>query len=78
MEKGKVERADGLKEQQVKKTEKMEQYEKETGKYAIWRGVITEGFRKWEAGGTIYQRDKERISLYVSDKTKSKWKNYKR
>jgi CheY-like chemotaxis protein len=59
-----------------KKTEKMEQYEKETGRYAIWRGVITEGFRKWQEGGKIYQRDKERISLYVSDETKSKWKTY--
>ena len=59
-----------------KKTDKMKQYEEETGRYAIWRGVITEGFRKWQEGGKIYQRDKERISLYVSDETKSKWKTY--
>ena len=34
----------------MKKTEEMEQYEKETGKYAIWRGKITDGFLKWKKG----------------------------
>ncbi|MFX0038567.1 MAG: response regulator [Promethearchaeota archaeon] len=56
----------------------MKEYEKITGRYAIWRGVITEGFRKWRRGEKIYQREKERISLYVSDDTKSKWLNYTR
>jgi len=54
----------------------MKKYEKETGRYAIWRGIITEGFRKWQKGEKVYQRDKERISLYVSDETKTKWLNY--
>ncbi|MHA1297585.1 MAG: hypothetical protein ACTSPH_13395 [Promethearchaeota archaeon] len=40
----------------------MEQYQKETDKYAIWRGTITEGFKKWLKGEKIYDRDKERIS----------------
>ena len=60
----------------IKKTEEMKEYEKITGKYAIWRGIITEGFRKWQRGEKIYQREKERISLYVSEETKSKWLNY--
>jgi len=60
----------------IKKTEEMKEYEKITGRYAIWRGVITEGFRKWQRGEKIYQREKERISLYVSEETKSKWLNY--
>lgn len=54
----------------------MKKYEKETGRYAIWRGIITEGFRRWQKGEKVYQRDKERISLYVSEQTKSKWLNY--
>lgn len=54
----------------------MEQYEKETGKYAVWRGVITEGFKKWKRGEKIYDRDKERISLYISEETKKKWQNF--
>ncbi|MFX1567241.1 MAG: response regulator [Promethearchaeota archaeon] len=60
----------------IKKTPEMERYEKETQRYAIWRGTITEGFRKWQKGEKIYQRDKERISLYVSEETKNKWKSY--
>ena len=54
----------------------MKRYEKETGRYAIWRGVITEGFKKWQKGEKIYHRDKERISLYVSEDTKTKWLDY--
>ena len=60
----------------IEKTEAMKKYEKATGRYAIWRGNITEGFRKWQKGEKVYQRDKERISLYVSDDTKTKWLNY--
>ena len=54
----------------------MEKYEKETGKYAIWRGIITEGFKKWQRGEKIYDRDKERISLYIAEETKNKWQNF--
>ncbi|MHA1413516.1 MAG: response regulator [Promethearchaeota archaeon] len=54
----------------------MEQYQKETDKYAIWRGTITEGFKKWLKGEKIYDRDKERISLYVSEETKEKWQEF--
>jgi len=50
------------------KSDEMKRYEKETGRYAIWRGVVTEGFRKWQKGEKVYHRDKERVSLYVSDK----------
>ncbi|MEJ2248633.1 MAG: response regulator [Candidatus Lokiarchaeota archaeon] len=58
------------------KTDEMIQYEKETGRYAVWRGVITESFKNWLRGEKIYSRDKERISLYVSEDTKIKWQNF--
>ncbi|MFX1417360.1 MAG: response regulator [Promethearchaeota archaeon] len=63
-------------ENYTEKSEEMKRYEKETGRYAIWRGVVTEGFRKWQKGEKVYHRDKERISLYVSEDTKSKWLEY--
>lgn len=58
------------------KTEEMEEYEKETGRYAVWRGQITESFKKWLKGEKIYNRDKERISLYVTEDTKTKWQKF--
>jgi signal transduction histidine kinase len=54
----------------------MKQYEDETGKYAVWRGQITEGFKTYLMGGKINDRDKERISLYVSETTKDKWQQF--
>jgi len=54
----------------------MKKYEDETGKYAIWQGKITEGFKKWLKGEKIYDRDKERISLYVAVDTKEKWQEF--
>ena len=55
----------------------MEEYQEETDKYAIWRGSITEGFKKWLKGEKIYDRDKGRISLYVSEETKKNWQDFK-
>jgi CheY-like chemotaxis protein len=57
-------------------TEEMKRYQKETGRYAIWRGLVTESFKKWQKGEKIYNRDKERISLYVSNLTKKNWTNF--
>ena len=54
----------------------MKQYEEDTTKYAIWRGAVTTGFINWLRGEKIYDREKERISLYVSDKTKEDWSNF--
>ncbi len=54
----------------------MKEYEETTDKYANWRGNITEGFMKWLKGEKIYDREKERISLYVSDKTKEDWNEF--
>ena len=54
----------------------MDQYENEMGKYAVWRDQITEGFKTYLEGGKIYDRDKERISLYVSEETKEKWQKF--
>jgi CheY-like chemotaxis protein len=64
-------------DEEIEKTPEMKKYEAETGKYAIWRGVITEGFKKWKDGEKVYDRDKERISLYISDDTKKKWQDFK-
>ncbi|MFW9939230.1 MAG: response regulator [Candidatus Thorarchaeota archaeon] len=54
----------------------MKKYQKETDKYAVWRGQVTEAFKKWLKGEKIYTRDKERISLYVSEDTKEKWQEF--
>lgn len=54
----------------------MEQYQKETTKYAIWRGAITEGFIKWLKGEKVYTRAKERISLYVAEDVKDDWQDF--
>ncbi|MHA1460053.1 MAG: response regulator [Promethearchaeota archaeon] len=54
----------------------MKEYEETTDKYANWRGNITEGFMKWLKGEKIYDREKERISLYVSDDTKEEWSEF--
>jgi len=56
--------------------ELMKQYEEDTTKYAIWRGSVTTGFINWLRGEKIYDREKERISLYVSDKTKEDWSDF--
>ncbi len=63
-------------ESEVEKTEEMIRYEEETGKYAVWRGSVTEAFKKWTKGEKIYDRDKERISLYVSENTKTEWQDF--
>lgn len=63
-------------EETLEKTEEMKQYEQETGRYSVWRGVVTEGFKRWQKGEKIYNRDKERISLYVSEDTKNKWTDF--
>ncbi|MFW9828234.1 MAG: response regulator [Candidatus Thorarchaeota archaeon] len=54
----------------------MKQYEKETGKKAVWRGTITEGFKKWKRGEEIYGKDKKGIGILVSENTKSKWEKF--
>ena len=60
----------------LKKTKKMEEYESETGKKAIWRGSITESFKKWQKGENSYDISKERISLYVKKDVKDQWFNF--
>ena len=66
----------GRLEHEGDKSEDMIRYENETGKYAIWRGIITEGYKKWAKGEKVYNRDKERISLYVSEETKNEWQEF--
>lgn len=60
----------------LKKTKEMEDFEKETGKRAIWRGSITETFKKWQKGEDDFDIDKERISLYVAKDIKDEWLNF--
>ena len=67
---------DMLEGEKIEKTEEMKQYEQETGRYSVWRGVVTEGFKRWQKGEKVYNRDKERISLYVSEDTKTKWTEF--
>lgn len=59
-----------------KKTQEMNRYEKETGKFAIWRGNVTESFKKWRKGEKVYDKDKERITILVPEETKNKWWNF--
>lgn len=54
----------------------IKKFEKETSKYAVWRGNVTEAFRKWLRKEKIYHREKERISLYVSEETKNRWADF--
>ncbi len=54
----------------------MRTYEKETNKKAIWRGNITESFKKWQRGEKIYIDDKERICILVNEDTKNKWQDF--
>lgn len=60
----------------LKKTKEMESFERETGKRAVWRGNITESFKKWQKGETDFEIDKERISLYLSKDIKDEWLNF--
>lgn len=61
---------------EIIKTKDMKRYEDETGKYAVWRGVVTEGYKKWKEGEKVYDRDKERISLYISEDAKKIWQEF--
>lgn len=60
----------------LKKTKEMEKFERETGKRAIWRGNITESYKKWQKGEIDFEIDKERISLYISKDVKDEWLNF--
>ncbi len=59
-----------------KKTEVMEKYEIETGKKAIWQGKITDGFKRFQKGEKIYEKDKERITILIPEGTKSVWQEF--
>ena len=54
----------------------MHQYEQETGKKAIWRGIITEGFKKWQKGERVYPKEKERINVLISEERKNLWQQF--
>jgi len=55
------------------KSEKMIEYENETGKQALWQGKVTKGFEKWKEGEKYYYGDKKRISVYISREREKKW-----
>nr|MDO8115328.1 response regulator [Candidatus Sigynarchaeota archaeon] len=58
------------------KNPRMREFEEATGLRSVWRGVITETFKKWDKGEKVYTRDKERIALYVSEEDKQKWQEF--
>ena len=60
----------------MKKTEKMKEFENETGKNAIWNGKVTKTYKNWIEGKKIYNRDKKRLSLYITEDLQCKWKAY--
>ncbi|KKN57390.1 hypothetical protein LCGC14_0562620 [marine sediment metagenome] len=63
-------------EKDEKLKDSMRIYEKETKKKAIWRGNITENFKKWQRGEKIYIDNKERICILVSEDLKNKWQDF--
>ncbi|KKK73031.1 hypothetical protein LCGC14_2897940, partial [marine sediment metagenome] len=63
-------------EKDVKLKDLMGEYEKETKKKAIWRGNITQSFKKWQRGEKIYIDDKERICILASEDIKNKWQDF--
>jgi len=60
----------------IKKTKEMEKYEEETGKNAIWKDTVTEGFKKWQKGDKVYEMNKERITFLVSEGTRNEWQKF--
>lgn len=43
---------------------------------AVWHGQVTNQFKKWLKGNKIYDREKERISFYLSEGIKNKWHQF--
>ncbi len=60
----------------IKKTEEMIRFEKETGKKAVWRGLITNEFKKWKRGEKVYTHEGTRWTIYVDSDTDKKWKKF--
>ncbi len=60
----------------LKLTPEMKEYEKETGKKAIWRGEITESFKKWQRGEEVYGIDKKGVGVLVSEEIKNRWEEF--
>ena len=63
-------------EESENKTEEMIEFEQETGKKAVWRGIITDAFKRWQKGERIYAKNKERINILVSEERKNRWQNF--
>jgi CheY-like chemotaxis protein len=72
----KTEELDDNREKSEDLTEEMIEFEQKTGKKAIWRGVVTDAFKKWQKGETVYAKKKERINILVSEARKNKWQNF--
>ncbi|GAH03405.1 unnamed protein product, partial [marine sediment metagenome] len=60
----------------IEKTKEMEKYEKDTGKKAIWRKALTEGFKRWQLGEETSKKHLERITILTSTEIKEKWQEY--
>ncbi len=55
---------------------KIDNYELETKKHAIWDDLVTKGFIAWLKGEKLYDKDKKRISFYVNEEVSNKWQDY--
>ncbi|MFX1274934.1 MAG: PleD family two-component system response regulator [Promethearchaeota archaeon] len=63
----------------IEKTEEMIKYEKETGKFAIWKGEVTKGFIKWQKGEKIYEYGTDvrpRVTTTLDPKTRMMWNQF--
>jgi len=61
------------------KSEEMINYEKETGKFAIWKGEITKGYKKWLKGEKIYEYGTDirpRVTTTLDPKTRARWSQF--
>lgn len=57
--------------------EKLIEFEKEFGKKAVWRDIVTENFKKWLRGEKIYERkNKEKISFFLPIQKKKNWSDF--
>ncbi len=63
----------------IEKTEEMIEYEKETGKFAIWKGDITKGYKKWLKGEKIYDYGSDirpRVTTTLDPERRDRWAQF--
>ncbi|MFW9988964.1 MAG: hypothetical protein ACFFC3_09935, partial [Candidatus Odinarchaeota archaeon] len=59
----------------IERSPLMEEYEQETGKLAIWKGEISNNFKKWKIRKMKEEKKKEKLQLLSQSKIdKRKWR----